>query len=285
MKAINTRDDQIMIFSDTALSRRLERAEGRGNADFVETRAAISPDSGAQWIEVAGAYAMYDGQKSPLTQTFGLGMFEPVTAAEMDEIEQFYRKFSAPVFHEISPLADPALLPLLNQRGYQPVEFTSVMFRPIDHDIHLNAALNENIQVRLAQINEQELWAQTAAKGWSEHVEFADLMLELSRISAKKPDALLFLAELDGRPIATGGLNICEGVALMAGASTIPDARKQGAQLALLESRLRFAAEQGCDIAMICALPGSASQRNAERQGFRIAYTRIKWQLAQETQN
>jgi hypothetical protein len=28
------------------------------------------------------------------------------------------------------------------------------------------------------------------------------------------------------------------------------------------------------------AAPGSASQRNAERQGFRIAYTRMKWRLA-----
>jgi hypothetical protein len=55
----------------------------------------------------------------------------------------------------------------------------------------------------------------------------------------------------------------------------------QGAQASLLESRLRYAAEQGCDIAMMCALPGSASQRNAERQGFRIAYTRIKWCLNQ----
>jgi hypothetical protein len=27
------------------------------------------------------------------------------------------------------------------------------------------------------------------------------------------------------------------------------------------------------------ALPGSGSQRNAERNGFRIAYTRTKWQL------
>jgi len=27
------------------------------------------------------------------------------------------------------------------------------------------------------------------------------------------------------------------------------------------------------------ALPGSGSQRNAERHGFRIAYTRTKWQL------
>ena len=56
-----------------------------------------------------------------------------------------------------------------------------------------------------------------------------------------------------------------------------PDARKQGAQRALLEARLAYAAQQGCDLAMMAAAPGSASQRNAERQGFRIAYTRIKW--------
>ncbi|MCA1573915.1 MAG: GNAT family N-acetyltransferase, partial [Acidobacteria bacterium] len=55
--------------------------------------------------------------------------------------------------------------------------------------------------------------------------------------------------------------------------------RKQGAQLALLEGRLRYAAQQGCDIAMMGALPGSGSQRNAERNGFRIAYTRVKWHL------
>ena len=42
---------------------------------------------------------------------------------------------------------------------------------------------------------------------------------------------------------------------------------------------LAYAADQGCDLAMMCALPGSGSQRNAERHGFRIAYTRIKWQL------
>jgi hypothetical protein len=76
-------------------------------------------------------------------------------------------------------------------------------------------------------------------------------------------------------------MSISEGVALMAGAATIPGARNQGAQRALLDCRLKCAAEQGCDIAMICAAPGSASQRNAEREGFRIAYTRIKWRLPQ----
>jgi len=66
---------------------------------------------------------------------------------------------------------------------------------------------------------------------------------------------------------------------LLAGASTVPEGRRQGAQLALLDARLRHAAAHGCDLAMMCAAPGSASQRNAERNGFRIAYTRTKWQL------
>ena len=33
---------------------------------------------------------------------------------------------------------------------------------------------------------------------------------------------------------------------------------------------------------MIVAQPGSGSQRNAERNGFRIAYTRTKWRLVDE---
>ena len=48
---------------------------------------------------------------------------------------------------------------------------------------------------------------------------------------------------------------------------------------ALLEWRLAYAAAAGCDVATMGALPGSASQRNAEREGFRIAYTRTKWRL------
>ncbi len=276
-------NEQPFIFSDLALSRRLERTEARGCADFVEARAEMSPDSGARWIEVAGAYAMFDGAVSPLTQTFGLGIFQPVTPAEMELIEEFYRERQAPVFHEVSPLADLALLALLNERGYRPVELTSVMFRPIGRDLNLAGSTNERIEARLIRDdeNDQELWTRTATRGWSEATEFAEIMLELMRIGVKRRNAFSFLAELDGQPIAAGSLSLSDGVALLAGASTVPEGRKQGAQLALLDARLRYAAEQGCDIAMMCALPGSASQRNAERQGFRIAYTRIKWGLAQ----
>jgi len=69
-------------FADLALARRLERAEAASNARFVEARARLFPASGACWIEVAGAYPMFDGVASPVTQTFGLGMFQAPTAGD-----------------------------------------------------------------------------------------------------------------------------------------------------------------------------------------------------------
>jgi GNAT superfamily N-acetyltransferase len=277
-------NEESFPFSDLALARRLERAEAHSNAKFVEARAEVFPESDAEWIEVAGAYAMFDGVSSPCTQTFGLGVFDPVAQAELERLEEFFRRHNAPVFHEVSPMADAALLTLLGERGYQPIELTSVMYRPIGRGAELAQPRNERVQARLIRDDEHELWTQTTAKGWSEFTEFAGMIMELGQITAKKTDGLAFLAELDGQPIAAGAMSIHEGVALLAGASTIPEGRKQGAQLALLESRLRYAAENGCDLAMMCALPGSASQRNAERQGFRIAYTRIKWRLNQNRQ-
>lgn len=273
--------DKQFIFSDVDLARRLERAEGHTNREFVETKARLSPELNAEWREVAGAYVMYDGAASPMTQTFGLGLFQETTAADMDEIENFFRSRGAPVYHEVSPLANASLLSLLNERGYQPFEFTSVMFRPISRAVDdLPAPRNDKLKVRIVfGEDEHELWAQTAARGWSEFTEYADLILDLSRVSTKRAGSTSFLAEIDGEPIATGGIGIYDGVVLLAGASTIPEGRRQGAQAALLGSRLRFAAERGCDIAMMCAQPGSTSQRNAERNGFRIAYTRIKWRL------
>ena len=113
-------------FADIDLARRLERTEARSNADFVEARARAFPDRGATWIEVAGAYAMFDGVGSPLTQTFGLGVFEPITGTHMDALEEFFRSRGADVFHEVCPIADNCVFTFFNKRGYQPVEFSNV---------------------------------------------------------------------------------------------------------------------------------------------------------------
>lgn len=262
-----------MIFSDLDLARRLERCEARSSAAFVEARARLSADSGAAWTEHAGAYAMFDGIGSPLSQTFGFGIFTPPSDDDLATLEQFLTSRGAEPFHEVSPLAGNESLAILSTHGYRPVELTSVMFRPIPSEF----AEETLVRTRIAGATDVELWAETAAEGWSEFPDLATFVHGFARISATSEGTSPFFAEIEGRAVATGALAIHGGVALLAGASTIPSARRQGAQRALLEARLRYAAQQGCDLAMMCAQPGSTSQKNAERQGFRIAYTRTKW--------
>ncbi len=272
--------DKNIIFSDRNLSQKLERSEGRCNAAVVATRAKLFPESGAEWIEVGGAYAMFDGVESPLTQTFGLGVFDEITAEHLEEIEAFFKKHNAPVFHEVSPLADASLIGLLNERGYQPIELTSVMFQTIALESFPELSVNPNVKTRLIEKDEVDVWAKTSAEAWGNEMEgLRDFMFEFARVSAQCDGGFPFIAEVEDKPIASGMLFIFDDVAILAGASTIVEGRKQGAQTALLDARLRFASERGCNFAMMCAAPGSGSQRNAEKNNFRIAYTRTKWQL------
>ncbi len=268
------------IFSDKELSRKIESAEARSSADFVESRAKLFPESGAEWKEVAGVYAIYDGANSPSTQTFRLGIFDQITDTEMEKLESFFKDRNAPVVHEVSPMTDSSIMPLLNKRGYQPVELSSVLYQPLKSADALNLPENPNISTRIIGKDEVDVFAQTSAAGWiTEMPDFSDLMLQYCQIGAQSAGALPFIAELDDEPIATGTLYIFDDVALLAGASTIPEGRRKGAQNALLEARLSYAAKKGCSVAIMDAMPGSQSQRNAEKNGFRIAYTRTKWQL------
>ena len=86
-----------LVLVDNELSARLERTEALACARFVESRARQSALSGATWIEVAGAFAMFDGAESPLTQSFGLGMNGEVTSDDFDKLESFYRERNSPV--------------------------------------------------------------------------------------------------------------------------------------------------------------------------------------------
>ena len=121
-----------MTFLDLELSRRLERAEGHACVQYAEARRHLFPDSGAEWIECAGAYAVFDGIESPVTQTFGLGIFDELSAAGLDVMERFFLDRGAPVLHEVSPFAGVAALQLLCERNYRPIELSNVLCRPVE---------------------------------------------------------------------------------------------------------------------------------------------------------
>jgi GNAT superfamily N-acetyltransferase len=270
----------MLPFADHALSRRLERAEAHACAQFAEARRRFFPESGSAWIECAGAYAVFDGIDSPITQTFGLGMFEELTPKTLDIIERFFRDHHAPIFHEVSPHAGVAALNLLCERGYRPIEISNVLYRLVERPA---TDPDKEITVRVTGHEEAPLWTDISTRGWAhEHPELLDFISQIGGISSARKDSVCFLAEIDGKPGAAGVLCLHEGVALFGGAATVPELRRKGLQTALLRERMRYAAGQGCDLAMMVTLPGSESQRNAERRGFQIAYTRTKWQLHSE---
>lgn len=259
---------------NAALARRLERAEAAANVAFIEARARLQPELGATWLEVAGAYALYDGVGSPLTQTFGVGVFEPFGEPEYDRVERFFGERGSPTHHEVCALADAQTRSLLQKRGYQPIEESVVLTRP-------TAGMAESeLQIRQVGASDAALWARIAGHGWSsESLLLAEFVEQIGLVMAMSQGVHCFLAELDGQPIAAAALNLQTDVALLAGASTIPSARRRGAQQALLQARLAFAAQQGVDLAMVVTQPDSASMRNAQRQGFTPVYARTKWAL------
>lgn len=264
--------------TDLSLARRLERAEGRANVAFVEARARVEPNVGATWMTVAGVFAMFDGVHSPLTQTFGLGVFEHVGDDEFARLEAFFRERGAPPAHEVCPLIAPDTLARLNGRGYRPAEFSTVLVRPTA----LPTAAANGVSAREIGPDERDLWSSIAGEGWStESAEVGAFVEAFGRVVTRANGVHCFIAEKDGAAIAAGTLTLTDDVALLSGATTIPSGRNQGAQRALLDARLRYARAQGLALAMMVAAPGSASQRNAERQGFRIVYTRTKWQTTE----
>jgi len=270
------------LHGDLDLARRLELCEGHSTARSVDARAELQSESGAGWTEIAGTLAMFDGAESPLTQTFGLGLAGLPTESDMEAIEAFFGERGAPVFHEVSPVAGADLMAVLNRRGYEAFECTNVLVRPIGGGAAALARgpLAEGaatLAVRLVESDPGDEWAKTSARGWGEVPGLEGFMRDIGPITARRRGAHRFLADIDGRPVAAALLSIEGDVALLAGASTEPAARRKGAQLALLDARLRYAARRGCTLAMMCAMPGSGSQRNAERHGFRVVYTRIKW--------
>jgi GNAT superfamily N-acetyltransferase len=261
---------------EPSLARTLERAEALTSVAYVEARARLQPGSGATWTEMAGVHAMFDGVDSPLTQTFGLGVTGPVGPGELNALEAFFLERESPVHHEVSRFCPRTILSLLEDRGYDVVEESVVLIRPTGSPPDPVAGLS----VRTAEEGEEELWARISGEGWaSESAELAEFVTGFGRLMSRAEGIHCFLAESGGEPIAAAALSIRGEMAVLAGASTLPHARRRGAQQALLGARLRFARKRGSELAMVVAQPESGSLRNAERQGFRQAYTRTKWRL------
>ncbi len=261
-------------FADLALVRRLEGADAAKYADYAHARPNVVPDLNPAVLPVAGGLAVYAGDNSPYSRAVGLGLHGPVAEADFGRVDAFYRGYGIPGQVSLCPLADRSLLALLNRAGYQIEMFMHAWYRDLAPD-ETFPALARGVLARPIRPGEADLWVSVAFGGG---LDSDDALPHRTAIIAAYPymaHTTCYLAWLDGVPAGAGTLALHDGVAGLFGASTRPSCRNRGVQAALLAVRLADAAAAGCDLALIHTEPGSPSQRNVERLGFRLAYTKV----------
>jgi len=253
-----------MILADHALARRIETAEAMNTRDTAMQR------PGSAVLEAGGGIAMFLGAESPLTHAVGVGLHGPVREAELAGIEAFFRSRGAGVSLDLSPHADPALFQSLGARGYRITEFNNAMVRRLD-----GFEIVFTPRVRRALPGEDDLWAHTLGHGFFDKAELTEAEMDIGRDLFRTPGALCYFASLEGEMAAGAAMFVRGGLATLCADGTIARFRRLGLQRELIAARLNEAAARGCDLATASTMPGSQSQRNYERQGFQVAYTKL----------
>ncbi|HEV2448116.1 MAG TPA: hypothetical protein VGS58_19430 [Candidatus Sulfopaludibacter sp.] len=256
-----------MLFADVLLARRIEAAEAanaRGCSTTGDGRAAAV-------LEAAGGCAIFAGADSPLTQAVGLGLRGPVSDDELNAVECFFRSRGAKVSIDLCPLADPGFPQALSRRGYRVSEFNNVLVKRL-----AGTEIVLTPRARRATAGEKDLWAYTVGQGFFELAELTTEELNVGRAIFAMPGAICHLAVTGNGELAGGAASaVRQGLATLFADSIVPPFRRAGLHRELIAARLNEALAQDCDMATASTLPGGISQRNYERLGFEVVYTKV----------
>jgi GNAT superfamily N-acetyltransferase len=253
---------------------RVEWAQAATCRAVAAAIAERAPESGAGVLASRAGLAVFAGAGSPLTQGMAMGLRGPVAAGELDALEAHLRPaHDGPRQLEVCAFADPSLLALLAARGYRVNEWQLVWTRPVP-EAPL-APPPPGLTIRRVQPGEEERFCRVVMAGFLESEDVPNQAIAMILPTAFAAGYELYLA-LDGdEPI--GGATLCyaDGVAFVSGSGVRPAFRRRGAQGALIRARLDRARALGCTLACANTLPGTASRRNMERNGFAVAYPKL----------
>jgi ribosomal protein S18 acetylase RimI-like enzyme len=269
------RKDIPMQFVDKALARRLESCEEMPQVLYARLFQKTKPSIGAAEEEICGGHMIFAGLGSPIGRATGVGFDREFAAPDLDRVEEFYRARQAPSQVDLCPMHTPQVFELFKERGYGIAELNNVLYRKLDpHEKFPNPPSGCEIRRSLAEEAEQ-------AGAIVENAFFPDGAPEpfqgLIAPFYQMEGALAFVASVDGKLVACGtGLVIPEHrVFALCGAGTLAGFRGRGLQTALLRARMAAAVAVGCEYAVVVTQGGTTSQHNAERLGFRVAYSKV----------
>ncbi len=256
----------------TALVRRLELAEAETTARYTAVQVLLEPATGSTVSAIGDGLAFFTGAGSPINRVVGLGTAQPVDPALVDACETFYAARGEPCRIDLCPAAHPSLAAILAERGYSAALSKHVFVLSLAGWDSAAAGVPA-IAVRAIAPEEAELWAQTLAAAGADGKP-NPVARAIALPNPHKADTICFLAQVGGLPAGGGALAVVDGVGICYSTAVRPAMRRQGVQRALLDARLAYARDCGCDLALVQTTPDSASQRNVERCGFQLAYTK-----------
>ena len=273
----NCRVSSAPLFCGIDLARRIERAEA--NFMVAATEAAGARGGRGLVLPLGGGFAVSADDGSPMNKVVGLGFDHIPDGEALDEVERIFAEFDAPVQVELATLANPEIAGMLTGRGYLLAGFEDVLGRALDDEI---AASDTGIELYSGTRVDLDAWIDTILDGFTSpdgagvpsHEDFPRDVIAQAERDIEKAGATPYVALCDGVVAGAASLRITDRIAQLTGAATRPDYRRRGAHVALLVERLRDAQRAGCDIAVVTTAPGSASQKNLQRNGFHLLYTR-----------
>lgn len=252
-----------MVVNGSAWARKLEGVE-------AELSLRTARRAGAEVWEAMGGWALNFGAGSPLSQVLGAGMGGAVSEGELEELERRFGRAGVAVTISLCPYAHASLPELLGRRGYRISHFEHTWLREM---AERPGVPETAFEVRPLEAHEVDGAADAVCEaffpGGSVQPELRALFPRLWSAEGGQ----VYVAA-DGEGIAGCGLALVSEGALLAGDGTRERARGRGMQSALIAARLRHAYDRGCRWATSSTAPGTASERNYERAGFRVAYTK-----------
>ena len=262
------------LFCGTDLARRIEAAEAE--LIVAATKAARRRGAPGLALPVGGGYGCFAEDGSPMNKVVGLG-FDGVPDDWADVEARLLRH--GPVQVELSNLANPAVVALLSDRGFRLAGFEDVLGLALPVD---PPSIRPDVEVRPTVAGELGAWVDVVVEGFAHpdgegvpsHEEFPRDVVERAERDFEAAGAVPYVALCAGAVAGGGSVRMTDGIAQLTGAATAPAFRRRGVQAALLAARLRDAAAAGCDLAVVTTAPGSTSQKNVQRKGFQLLYTR-----------
>jgi len=255
----------------------IETIEAAAWLDSFEALAAETRGALGVAVERRGGvtFARIAALEAPsFNRAMGIGVFAPADDAVIEGALRFFRGAGVEHFWlQVPPFAEPPSLPaMLAHRGLAPAERSWGKFV---RGVAPAPVVSTDLRIEEVGPERADDFASAALAGFALPATLAQWV----RALPGRPRWRTYVAYDGATPLATGAAYLDRGLAWLGFGATRPEARRRGAQSALLARRIADALAAGCHtLATETGTPDASgpgpSWRNIERVGFELLYVR-----------